>query len=434
MSAKRTVAIVITLDTKAAVAEFVRDEIQAWGLNTLLIDPGILGEPAVQADFTRYDVANAAGTTLPELRATKNKGLCIATQTQGVVNIVQQLYAQDKLDGILSCGGGQGTSIGTAAMRALPTGVPKVMLSTVASGLFQFGSYVGTKDLCMMHSVTDILDVNAISRPILQNAANAIAGMALRRAKEPAHDPPAIAIMQLGMTTPCVIRAKELLEAQGYQVIPFHASGTGGPAMEELAEEGRFAGIIDLSVHEIIDGLYDGLAGATGRLGELTRRAIPAVVSVCGNDYVLFENLAKAPERFRHRRSVTHNPQMTVFAPTVDEMLEAARAMIDPLNRALGPTLVVIPTRGFTHINQPGGELYLPEGNAAVIREFQASLKSEIPVVLVDAQVNNPVFADVLADCMARLLKGETPAQIATRHHNPAAQVPAGLRKLDAIA
>lgn len=416
MSANRTVVIVATLDTKGEAAAYLRDEIASWGLDTILIDPGVLGTPTVKADITREEVAQAAGTTLQELIAQGKKGVCIAKQTEGLCAIVKRLWEEGRLDGIVAIGGGQGTSIGTAAMRVLPVGVPKLMLSTIASGLFRFGPYVGTKDICMMHSVTDILDVNAVSRPILRNAANAIAGMALRHPAPAQRERPAIAVTQLGITTPCVMRVKGILEAKGYQIVPFHANGSGGPAMEDLVEAGKFAGVIDLSVHEVIDGIYDGLAGAPNRMESLTRYAIPAVVSVGGGDYLLWESVDKAPLPYRDRPKMVHNAQMTVFQPTPEEMVTAARAMIAALNRALGPTMVLIPTVGFSDMNQPGRELYNPEGNEAVIREFKMGLRPEVPLVLIKAHINDPVFADAVADCMARLIGGEKPAEIAARY------------------
>lgn len=416
MKKKRTVVIVVTLDTKGPAAAFLRDEIACWGLNTLLIDPGILGAPTIPADITRWQVAEAAGTTLDALLATGKKSVCIAAQTEGLRRLVRQLYEEGGLDGIISLGGGQGTSIGTAAMRALPVGVPKLMLSTIATGSFQFGTYVGTKDICMMHSVTDILDVNAISRPILRNAANAIAGMVLRGQDAQPEEKATIGITQLGMTTPCVMRLKSLLEPQGYQLVPFHASGAGGPAMEELIMEGKFVGVIDLSVHEIIDHLFHGIAGAPNRLQVLSRISIPAIVSVGGGDYLLFESPEKAPAQYQNRPYMVHNAQMTVFQPQVEEMEAAARYMVDALNSALGPTLVIIPSIGFTDVNQPGRELWFPEGNQAVIRVFQQGLRPEAPLIVVDAHVNQPLFADVVATCMSRLLAGESPTSIAYRY------------------
>ncbi len=237
-----TVAIIATLDTKGFEAAFVRDRIAEWELNTILIDTGILGSPSVQADITRNEVAQAANVTLEFLQVQGKKGVAIATQTEGLCNIVLKLYENQQLHGIIGLGGGQGTSIGTAAMRFLPFGVPKLMLSPIASGSFQFGPYVGNRDICMMHSVTDILGINSVSRPILANAANVIAGMVLRREPEEKSSKPTVAITMLGVTTPCVMRIKTLLEEKEYEVVPFHANGTGGPAMEEMIKAGKFIG------------------------------------------------------------------------------------------------------------------------------------------------------------------------------------------------
>ena len=416
MNQKRTVVIVVTLDTKGPAAAFLRDEIASYGLETILIDPGILGEPGIRADISREEVAEAAGTSLAALIAGGKKSVCIAKQTEGLIHIVRRLRSEGRLDGMISLGGGQGTSIGTAAMRCLPVGIPKIMLSTIASGSFQFGPYVGTKDICMMHSVTDILDVNAISRPILRNAAGAIAGMVAQRPAPLREEPPTIAITQLGMTTPCVMRVKSLLEPKGYQLVPFHAAGTGGPAMEELAEEGRFVGIIDLSVHEIIDGLFGGIAGSHHRLGSYSRHRIPSVVSVGGNDYILFESLEKTPEKYQGRRSLIHNPQMTAILPSVEEMIRAAQWIVDALNRALGPVLVLIPAKGFTEINQAGREFWFPEGNQAAIETLKRNLRPEVPVIVLDVHINHPIFAEAAAHCLERLIAGETPLEIAANY------------------
>jgi len=419
MNSKRTIVIVATLDTKGYEADFVRDQIVAWGLKTILIDPGILNAPLVLADISRQEVAGAAGTTLEELITQGQKGVAIAKQTEGLCHIVQDLYSHGRLQGIIGIGGGQGTSIGTAAMRSLPVGVPKLMLTPIASGLFQFGPYVGTKDICMMHSVTDILGINTISEPILANAANAIAGMVLRNQIQTSDQKPTIAVTMLGVTTPCVMRLKRHLESQGFEIVPFHANGTGGPAMEELIEENKFVGVIDLSTHEVIDDLHNGLAGAPSRMEALTRHSIPAVISVGGNDYILFESVDKAPEKYRDRPIMVHNAQMTVFRPTPEEMRQSARTMLDPLNRALGPTIMVVPLKGFSDPNQEGREMWGAEGNQAMIDELKDGLPARIPLVQINTHINDPEFADVVADCMARLIDQEEPQDIAARLLNP---------------
>ncbi len=413
MGKRKRVVIVATLDTKGAEAAFVRDQIAEWGLKTILVDPGILGSPLIVPDISREEVARAAGTTVESLLAQGKKGVAIATQTEGLGNIVQDLYVKGRLDGIIGLGGGQGTSIGTAAMRLLPVGIPKVMLSPIASGLFQFGPYVGTRDICMIHSVTDILGLNAISRPILRNAANAIAGMVLRSQPEPQAEQPTIAITMLGITTPCVMRVRQQVAALGYGLVPFHANGTGGSVMEELIEAGKFVGVVDLSAHEVINHLNGGLAGAPNRLETITRYKIPAVISVGGSDIIAFEAIEKAPEKYWNRPFMLYNAQITHVRPNPTEMREAARAMIEPLNRALGPTLVALPLKGFSDANQAGRELWGPAGNQAMIEEFQVGLRPQVPVILVDAHINDPEFANIVADCMLRLLKGEAPQEIA---------------------
>jgi uncharacterized protein (UPF0261 family) len=243
--------------------------------------------------------------------------------------------------------------------------------------------------------------------------------MALRYEPEAKTDRPSIAITMLGITTPCVMRIKARLEGQGYEVVPFHANGTSGPAMEGLIAQGQFVGVIDLSTHEVIDQQHGGLAGAPNRLEALTQTAIPAVVSVGGSDYVLFESIQRAPEKYRSRAHMVHNAQMTCFAPTPEEMVAAAREVIERLNRALGPTIVVLPRRGFSRPNQEGGGLYVPEGNRAVIAEFQATLRPEIPALVADLHLNDPPFADIVAECMERLLEGEAPHDVTARFDNP---------------
>jgi uncharacterized protein (UPF0261 family) len=416
MLRKQTVVIVVTLDTRGLAAQFLQQEIESQGLDTLLIDPGILGIPAIPADINRWQVAEAAGTTLEALIASSDKQVCISKQTEGLCQIVTQLHAQGRLDGIISLGGGHGTSIGTAAMRVLPVGVPKLMLSTVATGSFQFGPYVGTKDVCMLHSVSDILDVNAISRPIMENAANAIAGMTLRRSTLTQEQALTIGITQLGMTASCVMRVKSLLEPQGYQIVPFQANGSGGPAMEDLILANKFVGVIDLSVHEIIDHLQGGIAGAPNRLEALSRSSIPAVISVGGVDHVLFESLDKAPADYKNRPFIVDDARTTIFQPTVNEMKAATRFLAEQLNRALGPTIVVVPSVGFSEINQPGREMWFPEGNQAAIHVLQEELRQEVPLIIVDTHINQPVFADLIAVCISRLLAGEQPLSIAARY------------------
>jgi uncharacterized protein (UPF0261 family) len=413
MTEPKTVVVAATLDTKEKEALFVRDCIAAWGLNVILIDTGILGSPTITPDISRDEVAQAVGSSTALLAKQGHKGAAIAKQAEGLGRIGQKLHAEGRLDGMIGLGGGQGTSICTAAMRQLPLGVPKLMLSTVASGLFRFGPYVGAKDLCMMFSVTDIAGINVVSRPILANAANAIAGMVMGRQPPPLTEKPAIALTMLGITTPGAMAVKTRLESMGYDVVPFHAAGPGGAAMEALIETGKFSAVIDFNMHELVNQLCGGLVGVPDRLGALTRSRIPAVISVGGIDILSFESLEKAPEKYQDRPFVVHNAQITHILAGPAEARSAAQAMIKQLNRALGPVIVVIPVKGFSEFNQAGRELWGPESNQALWETLQAGLRPEIPLILVDAHINAPAFAAVVTKCMIRLIQGEAPAAIA---------------------
>ncbi len=313
-------------------------------------------------------------------------------------------------------GGELGTIIGTAAMRVLPVGVPKLMISTIATGRYRFGPYVGTKDICMIHSVADILDLNPISQPILSNAANAIAGMVIKRTSTDQESAATIGITQSVTTTACVKRLKRLMENQGFKIVPFLASGSGGPAMEELILADKFNAVIDLSVHEIMDHLFGGAAGAPNRLESLSRRRIPAVVSVGDCDYLQFESLESAPAAYHNRPHIAHNDRMTVFQPSEAEIEAGARYLAEKLNHALGPAIVIVPSVGFSDFNHPGRKLWFPEGNQVVINVLQDALQPGVPLIVVDAHINQPVFADIVAVCMSRLLAGEQPKSIAARY------------------
>jgi len=414
MTSPKTVVVAATLDTKEKEALFVRDCIAAWGLNTILVDAGILGQPTITPDISRAEVAQAGGSSIEQL-ARQPKGAAIAGQGDGLGRVVQRLQAEGKLDGIIGLGGGQGTAICTAAMRQLPLGVPKLMLSTVASGLFQFGPYVGSKDICMMFSVTDIAGLNVISRPILVNAANAIAGMVTGRQPGQTSTKPAVALTMLGITTPGAMAIKAGLEAAGFEVVVFHAAGPGGAAMEALIEAGTFSGVVDLSLHELTNDLCGGLVGVPDRLGALSRSWLPAVVSVGGMDILAFASLDKAPEQYRTNPHVVHNAQITHIQAGPDEMRAAGQAMAARLNWAQGPVIVMIPHHGYSEFNRAGRALWGAAGNQALLDALQTDLRPEIPVVLVEAHINDPAFAAIATESMIALIRGETPKTLAAK-------------------
>ena len=255
----KSIIIIGTLDTKGHEIAFVRDLIAERGHQPVVVDSGILGEPAIEPAISRHEVAAAAETSIEALLAASDKNNAISTMARGVTSISAGMHAEGKLDGVIALGGIQGTVIGTAAMRALPVGVPKVMVSTVANGQATFGPFVGTKDIAIMHSVADILGLNIITRQVLAEAAGAVVGMAELALGPQTRDRPTVAMTMAGVTTSCVMRARELFEAWGYEVIAFHCNGIGARAMEELADAGQLRGILDLSPHDIGGYLRGGL-------------------------------------------------------------------------------------------------------------------------------------------------------------------------------
>ena len=289
------VYLLATLDTKGQEAGFVRDSLRAGGVEVSLVDTGCQGTPAIVADITREQVFQGAGTTLGEVLARGDRGHAVTMAAEGAVAIVRDAFAAGRVDGVLSIGGGAGTTIGTRAMRALPLGVPKLMVSTLASG--EVSHFVGSRDVMMMNSVVDILGLNRISRPILTRAAQAMAGMARAGALPTStSDRPLVAATMFGVTTPCVERAREVLEQAGYEVLVFHATGSGGRTMESLCEDGLLAGVLDVTTTELADELVGGvLSAGPDRLTAAARKGVPQVVSVGATDMVNFHGIDTVP-------------------------------------------------------------------------------------------------------------------------------------------
>ena len=302
----------------------VRDRLCALGVEVVVVDTGCLGEPAYAGDVTREQVFAAAGTSLEALRQQRDRGAAVTQAAAGAAALVRAAFGQGRLDGVLALGGSAGTTIGTSAMRTLPLGVPKLMVSTLGSG--QVRHYVGDKDILMLNSVVDIAGINRISRSVLNNAAAAMAGMVLNRAPDSADDRPLVAATMFGVTTPCVQRARAILEQAGYEVLVFHATGNGGQAMESLIAEGLIAGVLDITTTELADELVGGiLTAGPDRLTAAARRGVPQVVSVGATDMVNFGPPETVPEKFRHRKFYQHNPTVTLMRTTAEENREAGR-------------------------------------------------------------------------------------------------------------
>jgi uncharacterized protein (UPF0261 family) len=401
------IVVIGTLDTKGPETGFVRDQIAKQGHTPFVIDPGILGKPTIPADVTRQQVAQAGGQKLDDLIAAGDKHQCQRAMIEGLVKVVIQLHDEAQIDGVVAVGGAQGTAMATAAMRALPVGIPKVMVSTTACGQTTFGPYVGTKDITMIHSVADILGLNRVTERILAQAAGAVIGMAsVEGVTEAAGE--LVAITQAGITTPGVMAIKERLERMGFEIIAFHCSGIGGQAMEELILDGVVNGVIDFSPHEITDHLYGGLMPAMpGRLEAAGKMGIPQIVTPGATDIRLHGRPEEVPEELRGRACVQHTPTHTHVRTSAEEMAAVARYMAERLNEGRGPRAVMIPLRGFSMLNHEGKVLYDEASNMAYVEAIEQTLSPDVELIQVDAHINDRKFADATVDTFLRLREVE---------------------------
>jgi uncharacterized protein (UPF0261 family) len=409
MNAEAVVAIVVTLDTKGAEAAFVREWIERLGERALLVDTGILGEPGAAANVSAAEVVAEAGTTLEALRAAGDRGEAVAAMGRGAAAILTRLHTEGRLLAVLGLGGSGGTSIAAAAMQSLPLGMPKLIVSTVASG--DVSRYVGIKDVAMMYSVVDIAGVNRLSRQVLSNAAGAIAGMARahrerHQVPRAARDRPIIAATMFGVTTPCVTRAREWLEAEGFEVLVFHATGTGGRAMESLVDEGYVDGVLDVTTTEWADEVAGGvLTAGSERLEAMGRRGIPHVVAPGALDMVNFGPRDTVPANLAGRLFYQHNPQITLMRTTVEENREMGWRIAEKLSLRRYPVEVFLPLGGVSAIDRPNQPFWDPEADAAFRESLRANLRPEIPVHERTEHINDDWFALAMARRLAEMVR-----------------------------
>ena len=400
----KTVAILGTLDTKGEEFAYVRTRIEAAGLATLVIDSGVLGEPAFASAISRREVAKASGHTLEDLLTTRDRGASIAAMAAGAAVVVQRLFQEGRIQGLISLGGSAGTTIGTAAMRSLPAGFPKVMVSTLASG--DTRPYVGTKDIVMLYPVVDIAGLNLLTRRILANAAAAIAGMVLQKDTEGREVPkPLIAATMFGVTTLCVTMARRILEQSGFEVLVFHATGTGGQAMEDLIADGYVAGVLDVTTTELADELAGGVMSAgPHRLEAAAKKGIPQVVCPGAIDMVNFGPLDSVPKKYRKRLLYVHNPNVTLMRTTPEECAELGRITAAKLNQARSSVAFLMPLQGVSAIDATGLPFWWPEADRSYLDALKANLHPRIRLVEVDAHINEDGFAQAAANTLLELM------------------------------
>ena len=388
-----TVVAAGALDTKAVDYEFLVPSIRSHGVNVVTVDFGVLGDPPFVPDVTSAEVARAGGVELSVLRQSKDKTLAMRIMAEGLARVLSRLRAEGRLDGVCGMGGSGGTSILSAGVRGLPIGIPKLLISTVASG--DVSGYVGSADVTMMHSVVDVAGLNRISREIYTNAAAAIAGMVKAERPEAAGEKPLVAASMFGNTTACIDRARAALDGAGWEVLVFHATGSGGRTMQRLAAEGFLAGLLDLTTTELADEVCGGVFSAGPERVQIgAASAIPVVLAPGCVDMCNFPSRESVPSRYSSRLLYEWNPNVTLMRTSVEENRRIGGLIAETANRCAGPVAVLLPLRGVSMLDSQGGPFWDAEADYACFDAIRAGLKQGIGVIEIDSNINDPIFAD----------------------------------------
>ena len=403
----KTIAIAGTFDSKGEEFLYVKKLVEKLGLQTYMIHTGVF-EPAFEPDVSNREVAEAAGYDIDKIVEKKDRALATEALSNGMKVLVPQLYKEGKFDGILSFGGSGGTSLVTPAMQKLPIGVPKLMVSTMASGDVE--RYVGTSDILMMPSIVDVAGINKISKIIFKNAVLTIAGMVAGQEKlaeeETIEEKPLIAASMFGVTTPCVEQAKAVLEQAGYEVLVFHATGTGGKTMESLIESGFFTGVLDLTTTEWCDEVVGGiLAAGEDRCRAAIRKKIPQVVSVGACDMVNFGPIDEEPKQFAGRNLYKHNPLVTLMRTSVEENKVIAEKLAERWNETENKMTLFLPKQGVSMIDAKGQPFDGPEERKVLFDTLKNNISNEnVEIVEMDNNINDEAFAKAAAQKLMELI------------------------------
>lgn len=400
----KTVALAGTFDSKGNEFLYAKELIESLGLKTFMIDTGVF-DPVFEPDVSNAEVAGAIGEDIKEIAAQKDRANATEVLARGMEVLLPKLYKEGKFDGILSFGGTGGSSIVTQGMRALPIGVPKLMVSTVSSGNTE--PYVGTSDIVMMPSVVDVAGLNTISTNIFKNAAFAIAGMVKFESKAILEKKPIIAATMFGLTTPCINFAKSYLEDHGYEVLIFHATGIGGRTMENLIDDGFIEGVLDITTTEWADELIGGvLAGGPNRLEAASRNKIPQVVSVGALDMVNFGPFKSIPKKHEGRNFYKHNPTVTLMRTTVEENKKIGQIIAEKLNLAEDKTALLLPLKGLSGLDAEGQAFHGPDEDTMLFDTLREEIdQSKVEMIEIDAHINDEKFALSAAKKLIELLE-----------------------------
>ena len=395
-----SIAILGTLDSKSEEHSFLAERIHEHGHKTVFIDVGTGDDPKVEPDYSRYDVAASIGLDLDALMQRHDRGECVVAMSEAAPAFLAKLVGDGKVDGVISLGGGGGTAIGTAAMRALPIGFPKLMVSTVASG--NTAHYLGTKDVVMIPSIVDVSGLNRISRTIFTRAAGAICGMVEAKIDTEGGKPLIVASM-FGNTTACVNEAKAILEDAGYEVLVFHATGSGGKAMESLIESGMVSGVLDVTTTEWADEIVGAtLSAGPTRMDAMAKAKVPAVVAPGCVDMANFGARETVPTEFEGRTFYIHNPQVTLMRTNADECEEIGKAIAAKANANSASVAILNPLKAVSEINGEGQAFYDPEADKALFEAIRS--KATVEVLDLNEPINSPTFAKTCAEKLLELI------------------------------
>ena len=402
----KTIVVLATLDTKGVEARYLREQIEKFGDQALIVDTGVVGTPATRADVTREEVAEAGGMPLAKILENPSREVAAPVMAEGATNIVSKLAAEGKVHGIVAMGGTQGTTLSTKVMRALPYGFPKVMVSTMASG--NVAPWVDIKDVTMMFSVTDILGLNPVSRKVLANAAGAVCGMADVDVKLEQGEKPLVGVTTVGITTQGAMKAVQVLEAAGYETIVFHAIGPGGRAMEQMMKEGIIGAVLDYSTIEVSNEIYHALlAGGPERLTTAGKLGLPQVLCPGAIEVLVFNEPETVPARYQGRTLIRHSPQITDLRLNREEMAEVGREVAHRLQYTQADAIFMIPTAGYDSYAVKGMGFYDPEADAAFVSELKAGLPQTVRVVERDTHIEDPAFAAEAAEALISLIEAQ---------------------------
>ena len=401
---EKSIVILGCFDTKGEDFSYLLECIHAKGQKVISINTGVMESTASFAvDYCNTEVAEASGTTLEAIKNSGDRGKAVDLMGQGAAKILETLVAENKMKGVIGMGGGGGTYIALSAMQVVPLGMPKFCLSTLAAK--DLSRQVGVKDITLMPSVVDVAGLNSISKLLIEQAAAAICGMVDVKVEEAENRKKSIAISMFGNTTKCVDKCTELLKDKGYEVLAFHATGVGGATMESLIHEGCFDALLDVTTTELADDLCGGICSAgPERLTAAAKRGIPQIVVPGCLDMVNFAHLDTVPEEFKSRQLYSWAPDVTLLRTNENENKVLGERLATKLNSSNGKAMVLLPKKGISQIDNEGEIFYKPEVDKVLFDSIKEHIKSSIPVIEMDAHINDEDFAVALVDNLIKII------------------------------